>query len=184
MIGTLMQLGMAALGLGGWMYGGFTPLIVMGGTPICRGLGFRFTTPKPAGGPLPNPVGLDGIFEGFVPPYFKDMGAAVEAVAQAKRQGLGDYLRSGAPVPHTVENEAFERTVPPLSQEGIECTKDICTYIYETYGKFPAFSDTLNMLYWIQSHHLDLDFYDKYFKSGAYLQTHVDHFKVWHHDGA
>lgn len=180
MIGTLMQLVMAAMGLGGWMYGGFTPLIVMGGTPLCKGLGFRFVTPKEPGGPLPNPVGLDGIFEGMVPPYYKDMRAAVDAVAQAKRQGLGDYLRSGAPVPHTLENEAFERTVPPLSEEGIECTKDICTYIYETYGKFPAFSDTMNMLYWIQAHHLDLDFYDKYFKPGAYLQTHVDHAKVWH----
>ena len=35
MMGTLMQLAMAAMGLGGWMHGGFTPLVVMGGTPVC-----------------------------------------------------------------------------------------------------------------------------------------------------
>ena len=43
-----------------------------------------------------------------------------------------------------------------------------------------AFNDTLHLLYFIQAHHLDLDFYDKYFKKGAYLQTHVDHFNDWH----
>jgi hypothetical protein len=41
MMGTLMQLAMAAIGMGGWMHGGFTPLVVMGGTPVCKGLGCK-----------------------------------------------------------------------------------------------------------------------------------------------
>ena len=45
---------------------------------------------------------------------------------------------------------------------------------------FPPFNDTTHLLYFIQAHHLDLDFYDKYFKKGAYLQTHADHFNDWH----
>ena len=178
MMGTLMQLVMASMGLGGWMHGGFTPLVVMGGTPMCKGLGMRFVTPKED--PLPNPVGLDGYFEGFCPPYYKDMDAAVDAAVKGMGESLDDWERRGMVLPHKVSNEEFEKAVPGVSEEGIECVKDICRYIYEEYGKFPAFNDTMHLLYFIQVHHLDVEFYDKYFKEGAILQTHRDHFDMWH----
>ena len=178
MMGTLMQLAMAATGIGGWLHGGFTPLVVMGGTPICKGLGMRFITPKED--PFPNPVGLDGYFEGFCPPYYKDMNAAVEAAVAGMGEKLDDWEKRGMVLPHKVSNEEFEKAVPGVSDEGIECVKDICTYIFEEYGKFPAFNDTMHLLYFIQAHHLDTDFYDKYFKEGAYLDTHKNHFDMWH----
>ncbi|MGH2866192.1 MAG: hypothetical protein ACRDNK_01305 [Solirubrobacteraceae bacterium] len=28
--------------------------------------------------------------------------------------------------------------------------------------------------------HLDLEFYDRFFKPGAYLDSHRHHFEVWH----
>ena len=178
MMGTLMQLAMAATGIGGWLHGGFTPLVVMGGTPICKGLGMRFITPKED--PFPNPVGLDGYFEGFCPPYYKDMNAAVEAAVEGMGEKLDDWEKRGMVLPHKVSNEEVEKAVPGVSDEGIECVKDICTYIFEEYGKFPAFNDTMHLLYFIQAHHLDTDFYDKYFKDGAYLDTHKNHFDMWH----
>jgi hypothetical protein len=178
MMGTLMQLAMAAMGVGGWMHGGFTPLVVMGGTPVCKGLGFRFVQGKSE--PLPNPVGLDGYFEGYCPPYYKTMGDAVEAAVKDMGESLDEWERRGMVLPHTITNKEFEKGVPGVSDEGIQCVQDICTYIYETYGKFPAFNDTMHLLYFIQAHHLDLDFYDKYFKKGSYLQTHQNHFDLWH----
>jgi hypothetical protein len=33
-----------------------------------------------------------------------------------------------------------------------------------------------------QAHHLDLEFYDKHYKEGAYTELHKDHFKLWHPD--
>jgi hypothetical protein len=33
---------------------------------------------------------------------------------------------------------------------------------------------------YVQAHHLDLDFYDKFYNPGAYLKTHADHMKQWH----
>jgi hypothetical protein len=33
---------------------------------------------------------------------------------------------------------------------------------------------------YVQAHHLDLDFYDRYFKPGAYLCTHFGHMQRWH----
>ena len=44
-------------------------------------------------------------------------------------------------------NEEFEKAVPGVSDEGVECVKDICRYIYEEYGKLPAFNDTMHLLY-------------------------------------
>jgi hypothetical protein len=32
----------------------------------------------------------------------------------------------------------------------------------------------------LQAHHLDLDFYDRHFKPGAYLETHKRHMERWH----
>jgi hypothetical protein len=36
------------------------------------------------------------------------------------------------------------------------------------------------ILNYVQAHHLDLDFYDRFFRPGAYLPTHADHQRVWH----
>jgi hypothetical protein len=35
-------------------------------------------------------------------------------------------------------------------------------------------------LTYLQAHHIDLDFYDHYFKPGAYLSTHKNHIRKWH----
>jgi hypothetical protein len=102
MMGTLMQLAMAAMGVGGWMHGGFTPLVVMGGTPVCKGLGFRFVQGKSE--PLPNPVGLDGYFEGYCPPYYKTMADAVEAAVKDMGESLDEWERRGMVLPHTITN--------------------------------------------------------------------------------
>ena len=33
---------------------------------------------------------------------------------------------------------------------------------------------------YLQAHHLDLDFYDRFFEPGAYLRTHAEHMQRWH----
>jgi hypothetical protein len=33
---------------------------------------------------------------------------------------------------------------------------------------------------YVQAHHLDLDFYDRFFKPDAYLRTHAEHMQRWH----
>src|SRR5260370_31424185 len=109
MMGTLMQLAMAAMGVGGWMHGGFTPLVVMGGTPVCKGLGFRFVQGKSE--PLPNPVGLDGYFEGYCPPYYKTMADAVEAAVTDMAESLDEGERRGMALRHTLANYEFDKEV-------------------------------------------------------------------------
>jgi hypothetical protein len=33
---------------------------------------------------------------------------------------------------------------------------------------------------YLQAHHLDLEFYDAFYKPGAYLRTHAEHMARWH----
>jgi hypothetical protein len=33
---------------------------------------------------------------------------------------------------------------------------------------------------YLQTHHLDLEYYDRLFEPGAYLETHRHHFCRWH----
>jgi len=178
-MGQNIQLAMAAIGLGGWLHGGFTPLVALGGTPTCKGLGFHFINNKED--IFPNPVGLDGYFEGFCPPYFKDMDAAVDAAIAGMTMGMDEWEERGMIKPHKKpDNSTFDAATPQASEEGIQCVKDICRYIYEEYGKFPAHNDTMHLLYFIQAGHVDTEFYGEYFKEGALLDTHLNHFNLWH----
>lgn len=34
-----------------------------------------------------------------------------------------------------------------------------------------------------EAHHLDLDFYDKFYKPGSYLRSHARHMAHWHPEG-
>jgi len=36
------------------------------------------------------------------------------------------------------------------------------------------------LITYLQAHHLDLEFYDRFYKPGAYLKTHADHMTRWH----
>ena len=33
---------------------------------------------------------------------------------------------------------------------------------------------------YVQAHHLDLDFYDRFLQPGAYLRTHAERMPRWH----
>lgn len=160
-----------ALGVGGWMYCGFLSLKVL------EELGFRTIAPAQAPS-LPNPVGLDGVFEGYCPPYFSDMDSAVDVVVSGIRPVPA--LHQEISTAHSMSNAEYHANLLQLSDEGIACTKAICNYIYDTYGKFPGTVDTMHFPWFMQAHHLDLEFYEKFFKAGVFGKTHAAHFRAWH----
>src|ERR671930_1319917 len=82
-----------AMGLGGWMFDGIDRFTMLGasGDPNVPGLGFRYDEDERWS--TPNPTGLDGVFEGFCPPHYADMAAAVEAFAERKFGKGGPYNR-------------------------------------------------------------------------------------------
>ncbi len=173
--GMLMQ---QAIGLGGWMFNGIDRLTMLGasGDPDVPGLGFRYDTDERWA--LPNPTGLEGVFEGHCPPHFPDMRAALDHFVERKFGVSGPFhpdtpgpwqdshkVRSAA----QVHDERFRALVARQAQ-----------YCFDTFGKFPATVPTIFILMYLQSHHLDLEYYDALFKPGSYLQSHAEHLKRWH----
>ncbi|HSG30745.1 MAG TPA: hypothetical protein VLB82_04290 [Thermodesulfobacteriota bacterium] len=176
-MGQNMVLALQTLGLGGWLFSGFASMFMLGGTPFNRGLGFRFITPDikgDTGNPNPVAVGKDDMFHAFCPPYYKDMGEAVEALNDLKWTNWETHK-----MPYK-DPEGVLGEIERPSKEEIQVVKDICNYIYDTYGRFPAFSDPMFLRFMVQAHHLDLDFYDKYYPEGAYTENCKHHFGRWH----
>ena len=44
----------------------------------------------------------------------------------------------------------------------------------------PTIPGTVPTVFIMNYDHLDLDFYDRFFKPGAYLRTHAEHMERWH----
>jgi hypothetical protein len=60
------------------------------------------------------------------------------------------------------------------------CVATQAQYVFDTFGKFPGTVPSVFIMNYVQAHHLDLDFYDRFFKPDAYLRTHAEHMQRWH----
>ena len=174
--GVLM---LQAMGLGGWMFDGIDRHTMLGasGDPDVPGLGFRFDHDE-GRYPLPNPTGLDGVFEAFCPPHHADMAAAVEAFAERKF-GPGGVYNPETPGAWK-ESDRIRGAAQPYGEDFKACVAHQSQYVYDAFGKFPGTVPTLFIMNYVQAQHIDLGFYDRFFKPGAYLSTHAEHMAVWH----
>jgi hypothetical protein len=173
--GVLM---LQAMGLGGWMFDGIDRFTMLGasGDPDVPGLGFRYDEDERWS--LPNPTGLEGVFEAYCPPRYTDMAAAVEAFAERKFGPGGPFNRD---TPGAWTDSPGVRGSAQVHDERFKaCVTTQAQYVYDTFGKFPATVPSLMILNYVQAHHLDLDFYDRFFNPGAYLRTHAEHMQRWH----
>jgi hypothetical protein len=173
--GVLM---LQAMGLGGWMFDGIDRFSVLGasGDPDVPGLGFRYDHDERWA--VPNPTGRPGVFEAFCPPHHADMAAAVEAFAERKF-GAGGPFNPRTPGPWT-DSPGFRGSAQVHDEQFKACVTLQAQYVLDTFGKFPGTVPTLFILNYVQAHHLDLEFYDRFFQPGAYLRSHADHMQRWH----
>lgn len=173
--GALM---LQAMGLGGWMFNGIDPFAMLGasGNPEVPGLGFRFDTDERW--PYPNPTGLERVMEGYCPPHYADMRAAVEGVCERKF-GPGGPFHADTPGPWKESSKV--RAAAQVHEEWFrDCVALQAQYLYDTFGKFPGTVPSMFLITYLQAHHLDTDFYDRFYKPGAYLRTHAAHMDRWH----
>jgi hypothetical protein len=177
-MGHNIVLMLQAMGLGGLYFNGADMLSVLGANARdgIHGLGFRFVEDERW--VTPNPVGLDGVYEGLCPPYYPDMHAAARAFADRKF-GPGGAYDPSVPGPWR-DSAGVKSTVEPYSQEFVDCLGEVAQYIYDKYGKFPGTRHTIMLPGLVQAHHLDTDFYDTHYEEGAYLDSHAEHMKRWH----
>lgn len=173
--GALM---LQAMGLGGWMYNGLDAFSVMGasGNPDVRGLAFRYDTdPR---WPYANPTGLAGVMEAFCPPHYTDMRNAVDAMCERKF-GKGGPFHPDTPGPWK-DSPKVRGAAQVHDEDFRQCIALQAQYVYDTFGKFPGTVPSMFCIMYLQAHHLDLEFYDKFYKPGAYLRTHAEHMAQWH----
>jgi len=172
--GALM---LQALGLGGWMYTGINPFVVLGasGDPAVPGLGFDFQMLE--GNPLPHITGLPGIFEAHVPPHHADMRSAIESVV-ARKYGAGGPYDAATAGPYR-ENAMVRAAAAGIDAEAVEIATIMAEYVMSTFGRFPATVPPVFIKTYLQAHRLDTGFYDTHFAPGAYLRTHAEHDRNW-----
>jgi hypothetical protein len=185
-----------AMGLGGWVHAAFIGPLLLGDAEYASkygpGLNFRFVKARKWKRmtrfmvPLPawrdNPVGKDGLLEGHCPPYFKNMDEAVDDLLKHK-YGPGGLYKDPEHLDKIFKPgmaETFIKEVPHYTEEVVACAKDICNYIYNTYGRFPAHVDAMHVPgVWVQAHHLDLKYYDQFYQ-GGYSGAQQNHQQLWH----
>jgi hypothetical protein len=173
--GVLM---LQALGLGGWMFDGIDRFSMLGasGNPDVPGLGFRYDEDERWS--TPNPTGREGVFEAYCPPHYPDMAAAVEAFAERK-YGPGGPFNRDTPGAWS-DSPGFRGSAEVHDEEFKACVALQAQYVLDNFGRFPGTVPTVFIMNYVQAHHLDLDFYDRFFKPGAYLRTHAEHMQRWH----
>jgi len=166
-----------AMGLGSVVFGGYTGTVMLGATSFSSGLGFHIETDKEG---KANPVGLDGIFPAYCPPYYADMDEAVDAFCETKF-GPGGTFDAGHR--DRLPFKDGERVLPEYnhpSKKSVDMVKAYCRYVYETYGRFPGTYDTKLVPIWLQAHHLDLDFYAAHFPPEMITEAQRRHMELWH----
>ena len=184
-VGFLSQnllLTQSALGLGGWPFGGFAAMMALGGTPICRGLGFRFETPDSGlGAGIPYVIGKDGVFETHHPHYYNgSMDDAVDDIIERKWGQHGIFNPANSDNAPYKKPGQMEKEIPKTDPAIIQCTKDILNAVWKKWGRFPAYVDACVMTVMVQAHHLECGFYDAHYKDGAYTERHKRHLEKWH----
>src|SRR5215472_9065979 len=193
-----------AMGLGAWIHGAIAPPVVLGDPKFTQIygqlLGFDFVIPRwrPMDllrwqVPLPkyanlrsNPIGLrykgEHLIKGMSPPYYDSMSEAVDAVVASKFGGSGIYNDQALfkQIYQADYGEHYLQEAAAYAPEVIECTRDICNYIFNTHGRFPAHCDAIHVPgVWLQVHHVETEYYERFFRDGL-TAAHKDHLAQWH----
>ena len=128
---------------------------------------------------IPIPLGLerDGevLLKPYCPPYYKNMEAAVRAFVEHKIAAHGIDEGNDWKDPASVR---LDIALP--SEEAVAATVAYCEYVYQRYGTFPVYSAPYQTAIGYQATHVDVDFYDRFFKPEALTDAQRQHQVDWH----
>jgi hypothetical protein len=133
--------------------------------------------------PFPYPLGLERngqvLLKPFCPPYYPDMAAAVMALVDYKF-GSNGVFRDRASISGWRDPSTAATKIPAPSQRAIDATIAYCEYIYHRYGRFPAHANPFVTVLGYQAAHVDVDFYDRFYKPAALTENQRQHLRRWH----
>jgi hypothetical protein len=188
---NLMLVGQG-MGLGGWVHASVAPPYVLERDPSRQffGLGFRMQPGKswpdtgwpPVPASQPNPVGIDGVLQGLCPPYVSSMDDAVDQLLAEKYgpSGMyGDVNVFKRPYLSEALAQDYLKNASHYSDQAVAYAKQICGYIFDTYGRFPAHCDAFHVPgIWLQFSHLELEYYEKYYNADQFARQ-SEHGEMW-----
>ena len=171
-----MQLVAEGIGLGSIIMTGYVAILIL------QTMGFHYNIAKEGSGAIlnMNPIGMDGVLQSYQPPYYNSMNDAVDAFIEKKFGAGGLYTSDYSGIVPFGDWKKVQPGYPVPGKEVIQIIKDYCNYIFDTYGRFPATFDTIVMPEWLQVHHLEEEFYDKYGLDKLVNETHRRHMELWH----
>jgi hypothetical protein len=178
-----LSLSVEALGLGGFAHFAAHPFMwlqtlgfrmhvlpftrTVGAGPIMRSMARLLRKEQP----MPTAVGLerDGeiLIKPYCPPYYKNMEEAVLAFVDYKYAAGKGTFRDGGTFTAWRDGAAVQAGIPRYSDQAIAATIAYCDYIYNRYGRFPAANGPFRTVLAYQAHHLDVQFYDRFYRHEA-----------------
>lgn len=196
-VGCMVQnvrLAAESMGLGTWCFCGFNPDVLFGAMPeISRGLGFHVEAPNPKAPVSTGQTkifGIEGVKEAtYVPsPRFRNAEELVEFWYNEKygpggvfHDGDSNPLRQGMAAWKPEVAQAVSRhprTRPdPWVREALTAYIDYCV---QHFGQWPVTYNPMQAHFGIVVHHLDEEFYDRYYREGVLTERHRQHFADWH----
>jgi hypothetical protein len=134
--------------------------------------------------PAPYVVGLEHegtpLLRPYCPPYYPTMEAAVRAVVERK-VGAAGIFRGG--VIHSAWlDPALVAAAPAPSEAAVQATIAYCEYVYARYGRFPAYVPPLRTVLGFQVNHVDVEFYDLFYRHESLTEAQRRHMEEWHSD--
>lgn len=184
-----MRLGAEALGLGSWIFCGYSEDLVLGGVPeVSKGLGFLYNSDQGKH----YYIGLPGVVEGYgyPAPWFKSVDQLIEKVYNARYDSQGIFFGSNGTyhscgienAPYKPEVREAIRSHPRVRIPNwcLEFAKMTVKYFVDRYGRWPVYHSALHQQHQCQFHHVDTDYYDKFNVPGYVNERIRNHDAGWH----
>jgi len=123
---------------------------------------------------VPYPIGLERngsvLLKPFSPPYYASMAEAVRAVVDIKFGPNGIFRKNPGGTPWSKEGEVTQ-SIPGISEAAISATTACCEYLWHRYGRFPVYLTPFRTVLGFQACHLDVEFYDRFYRPEALGET-------------
>jgi hypothetical protein len=134
--------------------------------------------------PVPTAVGFArngaALIKPFCPPHYRNMEEAVLAFVDYKYAAGKGTFRDGGAATGWKEGATVQAGIPGYSEQTIAATIAYCDYVYNRYGRFPANSGPFRTVLAYQAHHLDPEFYARFYRPEALTETQLRHQTDWH----
>jgi hypothetical protein len=85
--------------------------------------------------------------------------------------GPQGVFRGGAVNSEWRDPQQVSQGIPAPSEAAIAATIAYCEYIYQRYGRFPAYSPPFRTILGYQATHVDGDFYERFYRPDALSET-------------